>query len=91
MKSDRLFHELLNIIEKLNIIAREQNLRKSGINIKSGFCIIKGKEHFIIDKGLSINKKNEILAEFINKYEFDNIYIIPAVRDFLDKNKFDIG
>ncbi|MGB5158483.1 hypothetical protein [Desulfobacterium sp. N47] len=91
MKSDRLFHELLNIIEKLNIIVKEQKLRKSGINIKSGFCKIKGKDYFILDKELPINKKNEILSEFINRYEYDNIYIVPAVRDYLNKNKFDIG
>lgn len=88
MKSERLFHELVNTIEKLNITVNEQNLRKSGLNIKSGFCKIKGKDCFILDKELTINRKNEILAEFINKYEYDNIYIIPAVRDFLNKNKF---
>lgn len=87
MKSDRLFQELLNVMEKLNITVSEQNLRKSGINIKSGFCKIKGKDCFILDKELAINKKNGILTEFINKHEYDNIYIVPAVRDFLDKNK----
>ena len=90
MKSDRLFQELLNIIEKLNVTVKEQNLRKSGINIKSGVCKIKGKDFFILDKNLTINKKIEILAEFINKNEYDDIYIIPAVRDYLNKNKIDI-
>ncbi len=87
MKSERLFQELSNIIEKINITVSEQNLRKSGINFKSGFCKIKGKDFFILDKELAINKKNEILAEFINEHEYDNIYIIPAVRDYLDNNK----
>jgi hypothetical protein len=88
MKSDKLFQELLNITEKLNVTVKEQNLRKSGINIKSGLCKIKGKDFFILDKHLAINKKIELLADFINKQDLDDIYIVPMVRDYLDKNKF---
>jgi len=87
MKSDQLFSELKLLAEKLYITVSEQNFRKSGINIKSGFCKLKGNEHFYIDKDLPLNKKNEILAEFLSGLEYDNIYIIPAVRDFLGTNK----
>ncbi|MDP3284096.1 MAG: hypothetical protein Q8M56_06685 [Desulfobacterales bacterium] len=83
MKADQLFLEMKLIAEKLDITVSEQNFRKTGINIKSGFCKIKGVNYFYIDKDLPVSKKNEILAEFLSGLEYDNIYIIPAVRDFL--------
>ena len=83
MKPDKLFLEMKLIAEKLDITVSEQNFRKSGITIKSGFCKIKGDNYFIIDKDLSVRKKNEIIAEFLSGLDYDNIYIIPAVRDLL--------
>ena len=83
MKADQLFLEMKLIAEKLDVIVSEQNFRKTGISIKSGFCKIKGVNYFYIDKDLPVNKKNEIIAEFLSGLEYDNIYIIPAVRDFL--------
>jgi len=84
MKADQLFLEMRLIAEKLDITVSEQNFRKTGINAKSGFCKIKGCNHFYIDKDLPVSKKNEIIAEFLSGLEYDNIYIIPAVRDFLN-------
>ena len=47
MKADQLFLEMKLIAEKLDITVRsEQNFRKTGISIKSGFCIIKGGNYF---------------------------------------------
>jgi len=83
MKADQLFLEMKLIAEKLNVTVSEQNFRKTGINIKSGFCKIKGGNYFFIDKDLPVIKKNEIIAEFLCGLEYNNIYIIPAVRDFL--------
>jgi len=91
MKADQLYLEMKLIAEKLNVTVSEQNFRKTGISIKSGFCKIKGDNYFFIDKDLPVSKKNEIIAEFLSGLEYDNIYIIPAVRDFLslyDKPSF---
>jgi hypothetical protein len=83
MKSDQLFHEMKLLAEKFDITVTEQNFRKTGISIKSGYCKVKGNKYFYIDKDLPVSKKNEILAEFLSGLEYDNIYIIPAVRDYL--------
>ena len=91
IKADQLILEMKLIAEKLDVIVSEQNFRKTGISIKSGFCKIKGGNYFFIDKDLPVSKKNEIIAEFLCGLEYDNIYIIPAVRDFLslyDKPSF---
>lgn len=41
---------------------------------------------FIIDKHLSFHEKNVILAAFIADIANEEIYIVPAVRDFIQKN-----
>lgn len=87
MKSEQIFVELKNLSEKLNITLIEHNFRKTGIKVRSGFCIVKGKNHFIVDKDLSIHKKNELIAEYLSNLDYENIYIVPAVRDFINMNK----
>ncbi|HUV50424.1 MAG TPA: hypothetical protein VMW78_05325 [Anaerolineae bacterium] len=87
MKPEQLYQNLTEIAEKLNIKVSEKNLHKTGIYIRSGFCKVKNKDLFIIDKHLPVFKKNIILAELLNKMPLENIYIMPVVRDFVDKHK----
>jgi hypothetical protein len=74
MKPEQIYQELKDLAEKLNITVSEQNLRISGIRVKSGLCKVRGKDMFILDKNKSIYKKNKILAAFV-----------PAVREWLQK------
>ncbi|MFO7667274.1 MAG: hypothetical protein R6V76_11675 [Desulfobacterales bacterium] len=87
MKPEQIYIELKNLSEKLNIIISEQSFRKTGIKVRSGFCRIKGKNYFIVDRDLSTPKKNELIAEYFSNLNYENIYIVPAVRDFINLNK----
>lgn len=89
MKPEQILVELKNLSEKLNISISEQSFRKTGIKVRSGFCKVKGKNYFIVDKDLSIQKKNELIAEYFSNLNYENIYIIPTVRDFINLNKND--
>ena len=85
MKPVQLYKSLCELAEKLDIEVSEQNLRKTGVRAKSGFCKVKGKNIFIMDKNISVQKKIRILAEFLSKMPHENIYVMPAVRDILGK------
>ena len=85
MKPEHIYQELKDLAEKLNITVSEQNLRISGIRVKSGLCKVKGKDMFILDKNKSIYRKNKILAACLSKMPHENIYIVPAVREWLQK------
>ena len=85
MKPEQIYQELKDLAEKLNITVSEQNLRKTGLNVKSGLCKIKGKQIFIIDKHKSIHKKNKILVSLLKELPHENIYIIPAVRELISE------
>jgi len=85
MKPDQVYQDLIDLAEKLEITVSEQNLRKTNVKAKSGLCKVKGKYLFIMDKHKSIHKKIELLSSHLAQMPHENIYIVPAVRELLDK------
>lgn len=86
MKPEQIYQELKNLAEKLDIKVSEQNLQKTGIHVNSGLCKIKGQQFIIIDKNEKIFDKIEILSSLLSKIPHEDIYIMPAVRELLNKN-----
>ena len=86
MKPEQVYQELIDLAEKLEITVSEQNLRKMGVKAKSGLCKVKGKYRFIMDKHKSIRKKIDLLSSHLAHMPHENIYIVPAVRELLDKH-----
>jgi hypothetical protein len=89
MKPEQIYHELKELADKLSVTVSEENLRKAGIPVKSGMCIVKGKRMFVMDKHKSIHKKIQILASQLARLPHDQVYVIPAVRDVLDRYRDD--
>ena len=85
MKPEQTYQDLKELAEKLGVTVSEQNLRSTGIKAKSGICKVKGKNILIIDNKLPFKDKNEILAACLSKLPHENIFIVPALRDFLEK------
>ena len=84
MKPEQTYQNLKELAEKLGVVVSEQNLRSTGIKVKSGLCKVKGKTIIIMDKKLSLQDKNEVLASCLSKLPHEDIFIVPALRDFLD-------
>jgi len=85
MKVEQLYHSLKELAEKFGIIVSEQNLRNTGIRVKSGLCTVNGQKMFIMDKHKNLRVKVDILASCLGEMPIDDIYIVPAVRDLLNK------
>ena len=85
MKPEELYENLKQLAERLEIKVSEENLKRSGIKVKSGFCTVRGNKLFIIDKRLKAHKKVDVLAEFLSSMPHEEIYIVPAVRDLLGR------
>ena len=85
MKPDQLYQELKDLAERMYITVSEQNLRTSGIKVQSGLCTVKGKQMFIMDKHKSVHKKIRILAAQLAMMPMEHLYIMPAVRELLNK------
>ena len=86
MKPEQLYQELKDLAEKLSVTVSEQNLRTAGIKVKSGLCTVKGADMFIMDKHKSVHHKIRILASQLAQMPHENVYVVPAVREVLDKH-----
>ena len=87
MRPDHLYNELKAVAEKLGITVKEHNLRNAGLHVSSGLCRVKDEDIFVMDKRLPIREKTENLAECLGRQNLDNVYIVPAIREMLDKYK----
>jgi len=87
MNQEQLYQELKNTSEKLGVNVVEKSFKGTGVKVKSGFCKVKNEERFIIDRNKKIQKKIEILATFIGTLEHEGVYVIPAVRETIEKFK----
>ena len=85
MKPEELYENLKQLAARLEITISEENLKRSGVKIKSGFCKVRGNNLFILDKRLKIHRKVDLLAEFLNSMPHEDIYAVPAVRDLLNR------
>jgi hypothetical protein len=85
MKPEQIYQELKDLAEKLDVTVSEQSFRASGIPVKSGFCLIKGKMHCIIDKNITLQKKTVVLAQSLFELPHENLFVVPAVRDLIQK------
>ncbi len=84
MKPEQMYQELKHLAEKLGLQVSEQNFRPTGIRVRSGYCKVKGQDWCIIDKHLRLPRKVEVLAECLCELPHDSVYILPAVREYLD-------
>jgi hypothetical protein len=85
MKPDQLYQELIDLAERMQITVSEQNLKVSGIKVRSGLCTVKGQKLFVMNKHKSVHSKIKILAAQLAMLPHEDMYIIPAVRELLEK------
>lgn len=86
MKPEQIYQHLKDLAEKLDLSVSEKNFKNVGMNIQSGFCVVKDKNMFIMDKHLPIQKKISIMASYLGKMPYDSIYLLPAIREILEKH-----
>jgi len=85
MRPEEMYQHLRDLAERLNIAVSEENLRKSGVNAQSGLCIVKNHKLLILDKTKSIFDKNAIMASFLSLEINEELYVVPAVREFIQE------
>lgn len=86
MKADELYQQLRDFAAKLGVSVEEHNLRETGIPVKSGLCVLRGRKLFVMDKHKTLKKKIRILATALAGMEHENVYAVPAVRELLAKH-----
>jgi len=87
MKPEQIYLGLKDLADRLGIVVSEQKLSTESLKVKSGLCKIRGRFVMILDKQLSIHKKNAILASCLSDMPHDAVFVIPAVREFIARHR----
>ncbi len=83
--NDSLLQSLVDLAEKLSVKVIFKNLKDDEFVIKSGMCSVKGDTLIIIDSRVSLEEKVKTLCQELKKFNLDNIFISPVMRDILEK------
>ena len=86
MRPEQIYHDLIELAERLGISVEEHNFRGAGIHVKSGFCKVKGKMLIILDKRKSIAEKNEVILSCLCQMPHEDIFIVPYLRELLQNH-----
>lgn len=79
MNQETLLNELEELAAQLGIKVRYEKGDFDG-----GYCILKDQKILVVNKRLFNNRKTSVLAQGIYEIGIENIYIKPAVRQFIE-------
>jgi hypothetical protein len=79
MEMTELTTELESIAAKLGI-----KIRYEKGDFEGGYCVLKSERIVVINKKLPPRARLSVLARGISEIGLENIYISPAVRDFIE-------
>jgi len=82
MNNEIILQELENICCKLGL-----NLRYEVGDFIGGLCRIDDEQLIIINKKLAIDKKIKLIAKEISTLNFEDIFILPAVKEIILENR----
>jgi hypothetical protein len=80
-----LFLALLDVYERMGMTVRFESLNIEDIKSRGGRCRVREKEIIIIDTGLSLNEKIDMLVVELRRFPYENIYLPPNVRQAVER------
>jgi hypothetical protein len=83
MDMQRIFEELLTILEANNVKIREELLGGGG----GGLCSIKGQWTLFVDTQSPSSEMAEVCAEAVSQVvDIEQIYLKPEIREFIESH-----
>lgn len=78
-----LLHQLESIAAQLGIEVRYENLADEEVTLHGGACKLFSRPLIVIDSRSQTWEKAKLLAQELGKYDLENFYILPRVREFI--------
>lgn len=79
MKINEIYSELLDAAKKAGVTVRKENGK-----FRSGNCLLNDKPVIVINKMASIEHTTRLIADMLSKQPIDNLFLKPAVREFIE-------
>jgi hypothetical protein len=86
MTQEQLLRELEDLAEKSGI-----SLRMEKGEFDGGFCVLKEERIIVVNKRLALQKKNSVLAQALAEVGIEEVYLKPAVREYIEDELAKIG
>ena len=86
MKNNELLDEFHLLAEKLNV-----KIMKGKGDFSGGSCTVNNEKVIVINNGKPIEQRLNILASCFKDYNLDDLFIVPALREYInDSNILDL-
>ena len=86
MTQDQLLKELEELAQKCRIALRFEKGDFDG-----GFCVLKAERIIVINKRLALQKRTSVLAQALSEVGIEEVYLKPAVREFIEDELAKVG
>jgi hypothetical protein len=87
LKNELLLNQLEELVGKLDIALRYENVNLEESTESGGLCRLKGEYVLIIHSQASVEEKIRILVEALKHFPLGEIYVKPAIRQLLEDSK----
>jgi hypothetical protein len=87
METRKVLEYLEDLALQLGVEVVYEKLENRDFLTTGGLCKVKGAYKIFIDRSEKIERRIEILARALSSFEREEIYILPYIREILEKAK----
>ena len=88
MHANELLIALEGLAEQLQIPVAYAALATEELPGRGGLCVIHGERQIIIERTLTTLQKARLLATGLAQFDFDDVFLLPAVREAIEQARF---
>lgn len=79
--------QLEELAERLGILVRDENINIDDVSSNGGLCLVEGKYILILNSKTTLQEKIQVAIKALQQFDLSDVYIKPAIRELLERNK----
>jgi hypothetical protein len=87
MTREELLVQLEELAGRLNIKVQYESVKSEDPSTFGSYCRINDQHKIILHSKASIGRKIEIITDAFNRFDIDDVYLVPALREHLKKEE----
>jgi hypothetical protein len=87
MQNSKILQYLEELAFQLGIEIVNERLGGTDVSIEGGLCKVKGTYKIFMDPSTPIQNKIEVLARSLSSFHTEDVYLLPFIREILQKAK----
>jgi len=87
MELHTVLGHLEDLARKLGVQVVYQRLAAEEYSSEGGLCKVKGEYKIFLDRSYPIETRIQILARTLSSFERNHVYVLPLVREILERQR----